>query len=225
VANSRRYKRRGAQLTKRSPKRARERRIPLTLREFAEAISDPIVLTPSKAKDRRRAETLARLRQPIREGDAFALLQALDRLFLRLPHGVSHHDSRDPDGRRESTVPVPAWLLGELFMMLSEGLAGRWPTVARGRGAPLRRQLDANRDVWCAWHVLKAMEHDVTLTEATERVADMTKGGRQPMRADAIKKAYYRVADNLKTDPDYYKRLQVMPPRLLDSSVGPPYRS
>ncbi len=117
---------------------------------------------------------------------------------------------------------VPAWLLGEISMLLWQGIGGEWPS-ARGRSAPGRRTIDAQRDLWRAWHVVKARQDGVSWDDVFKFVSKKAKG--RAGAANTVEKAYLRVAEKIRTDPDFYRRTVVVNPRILDAAVAPPERS
>lgn len=227
MAKKRQYKKRDPRLPQ-GPERKGKPRKPrgdtLTLKKLEELISDPIHLFPSEEEDQRRREIVEQCRDDIRKNDLWALFRAIDTYFTRLLPGVVHVDARDPEKVRETYIKVPAWLLSEVYLLLIKGLSDDWPKLSPGRGSPMRKQLDANRDLWYVWQVLKVRDSGKTLEAAFEHVADNVKGKESPVSSHTVSMAYRRVRRHLREDPSYYRKLGGMRPRLLDAAVGPPYR-
>jgi hypothetical protein len=227
MSKKRKYKRRGPRLPQDPDGKGKSRKPrgeTLTLKKLQELISDPIPLWPSEEEDQRRREIVEQCRDDIRKGDLWALFRAVDTFFTRLLPGVGYVDARDPEKKRRTTIEVPAWLLGEILLLLYRGLSGDWPKLAHGRGSPMRKHLDAYRDLWYVWQVLKARDGDMTLEAAFEHVADNVKGKESAVSSHTVSMAYRRVRRHLREDPGYYRKLGGMRPRLLEAAVGPPYR-
>lgn len=166
-------------------------------------------------------ETLDTYRGDIQNGDLLAMFNALNCCW-RTRQGFSFEDvRRNPKLSPIRVCEVPAWLLGQLTMLLWEGMGGQWPS-SLGAGAPARRALSAQIDLWRTWHVLKLREAGVPWQDVYRRVSEKAngKGG----SAHAINRAYRRVMKNLRSDPAYYLRLAPISPRILDAAVAPPTR-
>ena len=167
-------------------------------------------------------EALEKHRDAIQNDDLLALRFAIDQCFVPTRRGFSFEDAElNPKLEPQLVCEVPAWVLGAVSMLLWSGISGQWPAT-RGAGAPSRRTLSAQVDLWRTWHVIKARESGVAWDSVLEFVAEKAKG--RAGSVHAIDRSYCRVVKNLNSDPEYYRRLTSISPRLLDAAVYPPFR-
>ncbi len=199
----------------RKPKARKPRADSLTLEKLRAFLSPPRIAQDNVDRGK-RLQSIERFRDGVRAGDLLALQSALGCCFACDDVQPNPNTTRNP-----RVMQMPAWLWGELVLLVHRGVSGDWPTVG-GAGAPSRRELNIDRDLWRAWHVLKARRDGSPWETVFEHVAEQS-GGRAGS-VSAIEKSYRRVAQNLRNDPDYYRRLPHASAVVLNAAVGPPYR-
>ena len=214
--------RRGARLPKTPDKKTREPQPDaFTLEEFRALLSEPITEYRDGQAYPELQEALERRREAIRNGDLLALSSALERCFQPCRQGFSFEDaSLNPDLDPNFYVcEMPAWLLGEVSVLLYKGLSGDWPRGEGRHATAARRKLEAWRDIVRTWKVLRARERGTSLEDAFAEVAE-TLGGAGA--AKTVEGVYWRVVHNLQRDPDYYRRIGPISPHLAEAAVGLP---
>jgi hypothetical protein len=193
----------------------------MTLARLRECLSEPITDYRDGKEYPKQQEALERRHDAIRKGDLLALYSALERCFQPVRRGFSYEDaSLNPALHQNLAVcEVPAWLLGEVCLLLWQGMGGTWPK-GRGRQATaVRRSIDAWRDTVRAWKVLSAHERGVPWGDVFEHVSATLDGAGS---TKTVEDAYYRVVRHLRSDPDYYRRMGPISPRLAEGAAGLP---
>lgn len=193
----------------------------LTLEKFRKLLSEPIFESRGDKYFPKQQEAMERRRDAIRKGDLLALYSALHICLQPVRRGFSYEDaSLNPDLDSNLNVcEIPAWLIGEVLILLGEGLSGRWPK-ARGRQATAaRRSLDMFKDLARTQAVLEARADGVSWDEVFDYLAaNVDDAG----AAKTFEASYNRVARNLRRDPDYYRRLEPISIHRARAVVGLP---